>query len=83
MRLCGATTFTLDALLANGEHQNQSVVVSVHGSCPAEEQRADLKARSLTADHTTAGVGQTIEFTAKIKNQGNKDASLYSCNRGR
>jgi hypothetical protein len=75
LQLCADQTFMLDAQLRNGQHQNQTVTVHVRGSC---ERRADLVMKSLSADHTTAHVGEVIHLSAKIENDGNRDAKSFA-----
>jgi WD40 repeat protein len=75
VRLCDDRTFTLDAQLTNGQHQTQSVTVHVNGSCV---RKPDLVMRSLSADHTTVHVSQTVHLSARVKNQGDKDAKHFA-----
>ena len=75
VQLCNDATFTLVAALRTGEQIERSVTVSVNGSCATS--KADVTIRALRADKTNPRIGQTVHFTARIRNQGDADANNF------
>ncbi len=74
-QLCSTTTFTLDALLPNGQHQYQSVTVNVNGNC--NNNNSDLEIRSYSVDNSNPQAGQTVRFHLRIKNDGGSQATGF------
>ena len=75
VQLCNDATFTLVAALRTGEQIERSVTVAVNGSCATP--KADLTIREMRADRTNPRTGQTVRFTARIRNQGDADANNF------
>ncbi len=75
LQLCEDQTFTLDAQLKDGQHRHQTVTVNVRGGC---DRRADIVMKSLSADHTTVHKGQIVHFSARMKNEGQRDANNFA-----
>ena len=75
LTLCDDTTFRLEAQLFDGRRETRTATVTVNGECVTP--RADLEIRDLRANDTNPVAGESIHFTARLRNAGDRDATNF------